>query len=71
MILTIQDTTARNHTGLEATEGLADLVGGGKGSNGILAHARQVPDTRSINERLMRVQRDTVCGRVHFPQHRV
>ena len=39
VVLAMQDTTALNYTGLEATEGLADLGGGGKGSKGILAHA--------------------------------
>ena len=39
VVLAIQDTTALNYTGLEATEGLAELGGGGKGSKGILAHA--------------------------------
>ena len=39
MVLAIQDTTALNYTGLEATEGLADIGGGGSGSSGILAHA--------------------------------
>ena len=39
LVLAIQDTTALNYTGLEATEGLADLGGGGKGGKGILAHA--------------------------------
>ena len=31
VVLAMQDTTALNYTGLEATEGLADLGGGGKG----------------------------------------
>ena len=39
VVLAIQDTTALNYTGLEATEGLVDIGGGGKGSVGILAHA--------------------------------
>ena len=39
VVLAMQDTTALNYTGLEATEGLADIGGGGKGSKGILAHA--------------------------------
>ncbi len=38
-ILAIQDTTTLNDTRLEATEGLAELGGGGRGSVGILAHA--------------------------------
>ena len=39
LVLAIQDTSALNYTGLEATAGLADLGGGGKGSKGILTHA--------------------------------
>ena len=39
VVLAIQDTTALNYTALEATKGLSDLGGGGKGSVGILAHA--------------------------------
>jgi len=39
VILAVQDTTALNYTGLEATKGLSELGGGGKGSVGILAHA--------------------------------
>ncbi len=39
VVLAIQDTTALNYTGLEATKGLAGIGGGGKGSVGILAHA--------------------------------
>ncbi len=39
VVLAIQDTTTLNYTRLEATEGLAELGGGGRGSVGILAHA--------------------------------
>ncbi len=39
LVLAIQDTTAINYSGLEATKGLDKLGGGGKGSVGILAHA--------------------------------
>ncbi len=39
LVLAIQDTTTPTCTALEATEGLAKLGGGGKGSTGILAHA--------------------------------
>ena len=38
-VLAIQDTTTLNYSGLEATDGLVTLGGGGKGSNGILVHA--------------------------------
>ena len=39
VVLAIQDTTALNYSGLEATTGLDRIGGGGKGSVGILAHA--------------------------------
>ncbi len=39
VVLAIQDTTALDYTGLEATAGLDGTGGGGKGSVGILAHA--------------------------------
>ena len=39
VILAVQDRTALNYTGLEATAGLAEIGGGGKGGVGILAHA--------------------------------
>ena len=39
LILAIQDTTALNYDGLKATRGLVKLGGGGKGSDGLLAHA--------------------------------
>ena len=50
VVLAMQDTTALNYTGLEATEGLADLGGGGKGIKGILAHAGLVvtPEGRPL-----------------------
>ena len=38
VVLAIQDTTAIDYSGLEATEGLANIGGGGKGSSGLLAH---------------------------------
>ena len=49
VVLAMQDTTALNYTGLEATEGLADLGGGGK-VKGILAHAGLVvtPEGRPL-----------------------
>ncbi len=39
LVLAIQDTTAINDSGLEATKGLDKIGGGGTGSVGILAHA--------------------------------
>ncbi len=39
VVLAVQDTTMLNHSGLEATEGLVDIGGGGSGSKGIAAHA--------------------------------
>ena len=39
VVLAIQDTTTLNHPSLQATEGLAEPGGGGKGSVGVLAHA--------------------------------
>ena len=39
VVLAVQDTTALNYSGLKATEGLAEIGGGGSGSTGILAHA--------------------------------
>ena len=39
VVLAIQDATALNCSGLEATTGLDGIGGGGKGSVGILAHA--------------------------------
>ncbi|MDE2914918.1 MAG: hypothetical protein OXL68_18600 [Paracoccaceae bacterium] len=39
VVLAIQDTTALNCSGLEATKGLDGIGGAGKGSVGILAHA--------------------------------
>ena len=39
VVLALQDTTALNYSGLEATTGLDGIGGGGKGSVGILAHA--------------------------------
>ena len=38
LVLAVQDTTTVNYDGLEATAGLDDLGGGGKGTDGILAH---------------------------------
>jgi len=38
LVLAVQDTTTVNYDGLEATAGLDDLGGGGKGVDGILAH---------------------------------
>ena len=38
VVLAIQDTTTLNYNGLERTEGLADLGGGGSGTSGIAAH---------------------------------
>lgn len=39
VVLAVQDTTMLNHGGLEATEGLVGIGGGGSGSRGIAAHA--------------------------------
>ena len=39
IVLAIQDTTTLNDTRLEATEGLAERGGGGRGSVGVRAHA--------------------------------
>ena len=39
IVLAIQDTTTLNDTRLEATEGLVELGGGGRGSVGVRAHA--------------------------------
>ena len=39
VVLAIQDATTLNYTGLEATAGLDEIGGGGRGSVGILAHA--------------------------------
>ena len=39
VVLAVQDTTMLNCSGLEATEGLVGLGGGGSGSKGIAAHA--------------------------------
>ncbi len=39
VVLALQDTTALNYAGLETTEGLDGIGGGGKGSAGLLAHA--------------------------------
>lgn len=39
VVLAVQDTTMLNYSGLEATEGLVGLGGGGSGSRGIAAHA--------------------------------
>ena len=38
VVLAVQDTTMVNYSGLEATEGLVDIGGGGSGSNGLAAH---------------------------------
>ena len=38
VVLAIQDTTTLNYRGLEATDGLVNLGGGGGGTPGILAH---------------------------------
>ena len=38
LVLAIQDTTTLNYDGLEATEGLVGLGGGGKGTRGLVAH---------------------------------
>ena len=38
LVLAVQDTTTLDHDGLAATSGLDGLGGGGKGSDGILAH---------------------------------
>ncbi len=38
LVLAVQDTTMLNYSGLEATEGLVDIGGGGSGSVGVAAH---------------------------------
>lgn len=38
IVLAVQDTTTLNYDGLEATEGLVGLGGGGKGTCGLVAH---------------------------------
>ena len=38
IVLAVQDTTTLNYDGLEATEGLVALGGGGKGTRGLVAH---------------------------------
>ncbi len=38
VVLAVQDTTMLNYGGLEATEGLVDIGGGGSGSVGVAAH---------------------------------
>ncbi len=45
IVLAIQDTTTLNDTRLEATEGLVELGGGGRGSVGVLARAATCGDT--------------------------
>ncbi len=38
VVLAVQDTTMLNYSGLESTQGLVDIGGGGAGSRGIAAH---------------------------------